>query len=337
MGSPRYVPAIGILQVVNLDDLDRRIVGALQVDGRASWRRIADALDAPFTTVTRRGTALLASDAVRVVALPAKVQTAIIEVETVPARVEAVAHALAQRPGTIFVYALSAPTRIIVEELQTSEGTLSRAVLDEIPGIEGVTGVMAAPILDYFRTLASWMPGLLTASEVDRLDKTFGRRPADAVPLESDAERLLFQTLAQDGRIAVADIATRLGQSEPAVRRKLSMMVGTKIDVRTVVLPALLGLNVSAFLWIRVRPNSVDDVAAQLLASPFVRYAAMTMGDHQLIVDVAVPTLDDLRRFLTDQSWADAIESIRTSPVLKTYKISGINFPRNEAVAQMTR
>ena len=71
---------------MRLDELDRRIVGALQVDGRASWRRIAEVLDAPFSTVNRRGTALLASGAVRVVALPRYSQTAIIEVTTVPQR-----------------------------------------------------------------------------------------------------------------------------------------------------------------------------------------------------------------------------------------------------------
>ena len=83
---------------VELDDLDRRIVAALQVDGRASWRRIAEVIDVPFSTVTRRGSALLASGAVRVVAIPASLQTAIMEVTTTPQRFDAVARALASPP-----------------------------------------------------------------------------------------------------------------------------------------------------------------------------------------------------------------------------------------------
>jgi DNA-binding Lrp family transcriptional regulator len=41
-----------------LDELDRRIVGALQIDGRASWRRIAEVLGEPERTIARRGSAL---------------------------------------------------------------------------------------------------------------------------------------------------------------------------------------------------------------------------------------------------------------------------------------
>jgi DNA-binding Lrp family transcriptional regulator len=291
---------------MRLDELDRRIVGALQVDGRASWRRIAEVLDAPFSTVNRRGTALLASGTVRVVALPRYSQTAIIEVTTVPQRFDAVARALAERADTVFVFALSAPARIIVEELQPSEGALARAVLDEIPAIEGVTGVNAAPILAYYRTLSTWMPGLLTPSEVAELNPKFGRLYDDAVPLTSAADREMYEILAPDGRVSVADIAARIGQSEPAIRRRLT------------------GLVDAAILWIRVAPADIDRIAGQILESPHVRYAAMTMGDHQLIVDVAVSTLDDLRRFLTERPWAAAVDSIRTSPVLATYKRSGL-------------
>ncbi|MFT4126148.1 MAG: Lrp/AsnC family transcriptional regulator [Gordonia sp. (in: high G+C Gram-positive bacteria)] len=307
---------------MSLDDLDRRIVGALQVDGRASWRRIAEVLDVPFSTVGRRGAAMLASGLIRVVAIPAHTRTAIIEVEAVPGRLDAVARALADRPDTIFVYALSAPSRIIVEEEQSADGDLARAVLDEIPAIDGVTGVMAAPILTYYRTLTEWMPGLLTPDEVAALKPGFGR-VADAVPMEP-ADRELYAPLVADGRLSVGEIARATGQSEATVRRRLTGMIAAKILIRTVVAPRHLGLKVSAFLWIRVAPHHIETVAGELLASPYVRYAVMTMGDHQLLVDIAVPSLDDLRRLLTEQPWAVGAESIRTSPVLAVYKTSGI-------------
>lgn len=306
---------------MELDDLDRRIVGALQVEGRASWRKIAEALNAPFSTVTRRGSALLASGAVRVVAIPTTLRTAIIEVATTPHRVDAVARALAARPDTIFVYALSAPARILVEE-QLTDGELAQAVIEEIPAIEGVTGVLAMPVLEYYRTLTSWMPALLSASEVAALNGNFGRRAVGA-PLELAIDRELQSILERNGRLSAAEIAAELGQSESGVRRRLARLTGTQIDVRAVVAPALLGLPVSAFVWIQVPPAQVGRVAEQILESPFVRYAAMTMGDHQLIVDVAVESLDELRRFLTERPWATSVQSIRSSPVLAAYKRSG--------------
>ena len=88
--------------------------------------------------------------------------------------------------------------------------------------------------------------------------------------------------------------------------------------------PTLLGLDVSAFLWIRVTPGAVRTVAAEIAESKYVRYAAMTMGEHQLVIDVAVETLEDFRRFVTEQPWTGKVESIRSSPVLSAYKRSGV-------------
>lgn len=55
--------------VEQLDALDRRIAAALQIDGRASWRRIASALGEPERKVARRGLRLLESGRVSVTGL----------------------------------------------------------------------------------------------------------------------------------------------------------------------------------------------------------------------------------------------------------------------------
>lgn len=309
---------------MQLDDLDRRIVGALQVDGRASWRRIAEVLETPVSTVTRRGTALLSSGAVRVVALPATTTTAILEITTVPQRVDAVARALAARGDTIFVYVLSAPARIVVEEQQLTSGALARAVIEEIPAIDGVTGVSASPILDYYRTLSSWMPGQLSEAEVVALNDGFGRQPQVGRGPLVEVDQQIQAILERDGRAPLTDIAAAVGQSEASIRRRLAGLIGTGVDVRAVVAPTLLGLDVSAFLWIRATPGAVRNVAAEITESKYVRYAAMTMGEHQLVIDVAVETLEDFRRFVTEQPWTGKVESIRSSPVLSAYKRSGV-------------
>jgi len=49
-----------------LDEVDRRLIGALQVDGRASPEQLADALELPPRTVTRLLAALLRDGTVRV-------------------------------------------------------------------------------------------------------------------------------------------------------------------------------------------------------------------------------------------------------------------------------
>lgn len=304
---------------MELDEVDRRIVGALQVDGRASWRRIAEVINVPFSTVTRRGTALLAADIVKIVAMDTFTQTAIIEITTTPQRVHDVARVLASDPSSIFVYVLSAPTRIIMEQLATPE-SLAKTILEDIPAIEGVIEVAAAPILQYYRTLSQWSAGILTPAEVSELNKNFVHRTPVGEPLESSADLSLYAVLEQDGRMPVADISAQLGVSASGLHRRLASLVGKKIDVRAVVDPALVGLPISAFLWLKVSPKSIELVANMILESMSARYVAMPMGEHQLLIYVALESLEALRVFLTEAPWAGYVESFRSSLVVATHK-----------------
>ncbi len=54
-----------------LDELDRKIIVALQHDGRASWTAIADMVGSSTATVARRGQQLVADGIVRIAVVPA--------------------------------------------------------------------------------------------------------------------------------------------------------------------------------------------------------------------------------------------------------------------------
>ncbi|HWT34610.1 MAG TPA: AsnC family transcriptional regulator [Microbacterium sp.] len=306
-----------------LDEIDRRIVGALQVDGRASWRRIAGVIDVPVRTVVRRGNALLESGDIRV-AVVRMTRTVLLEVQAAAADVDAVARALADRPTSIFVYVLGSPMRILVEELAPEAN--ADLMLHDIPAIPGVTGVALIPVLEYYRTLTSWMPGQLTAGEAQLLNPGFGRPPQIDQPmtaLDTEDEAILA-VLEADARAAAIDIASKIGMSESAVRRRLGVLIGGAVEVRAIVAPATLGLPIAAFVWLRVRPGAVAAVSAALQASPYVRYAAFTLSDEQILVDVAAPTVTELRRFLTESPWSAEVDGMRAASVVAAHKRSGV-------------
>ena len=52
-----------------LSDLERQIIVALQVDGRATWRKIARVIGEPERTVARYGSALLEQGKVKIAAI----------------------------------------------------------------------------------------------------------------------------------------------------------------------------------------------------------------------------------------------------------------------------
>ena len=61
-----------------------------------------------------------------------------------------------------------------------------------------------------------------------------------------------------------------------------------------------------------------------LLQSPLVRYAAMVMSEHPVVVDVTARDIAELRDFLTDSPSAAPVESVHATLLLQTFKRGGV-------------
>ncbi|MBK3573649.1 AsnC family protein [Streptomyces sp. MBT65] len=100
-----------------MDATDRRIVQCLLRDGRASFRRIAEAAEVSEQTVARRYRALVADGAVRVRALPSHATpedlTWFVRVQCRPDATDALADAPAAREGTSYVSVTSGGSEIV--------------------------------------------------------------------------------------------------------------------------------------------------------------------------------------------------------------------------------
>lgn len=92
---------------VDLDDLDRAIVQALMVDGRAAFSRIAEVLGVSDQTVIRRYRRLRTAGVLRVLGLPVGHRVGLYEswlrIQCTPDAAVAVADALARRPDIAWV------------------------------------------------------------------------------------------------------------------------------------------------------------------------------------------------------------------------------------------
>ncbi len=91
-----------------MDDLDRKIVELLQVNGRASNARVARDVRVSEGTVRRRLRRLIQDEIIRVVAVPDPEKmgfstVALIGIQADPAKVDDVADSLAELPETQYV------------------------------------------------------------------------------------------------------------------------------------------------------------------------------------------------------------------------------------------
>lgn len=312
--------------VAGLDELDQRVVAALQVDGRASWRRIAEVIGAPERTVARRGARLLATGAVVVSGFAPRGEMVIVRLRCTPGAQRVAGAAIARRQDATFSYLITGPADCAAE-INCPPNRLAALALDELPGIPGLVSSSTDPVVRYFRAVHQWQPGLLTPEEAEALSDfpAITPQPALAANPLSREERLLVQLLSEDGRRTNEELAALSGMSEATVRRRIdSLRRQGRLYLRAVVEPALLGLPVEALLWLKAHPRFVGEIGEALIQSHYVRYAAATTGEYQLLVHVAVPDVMTLHQFTTSGTWAEHVDMIETSMLLAAPKRTGV-------------
>lgn len=312
-----------------LDPLDRKIVAALQVDGRAPWHRIAEVLDESERTVTRRGTALLASNVVRVSTLSGHNSAVLVRAECALGSVRSTATALSQRSDCVYAYALSGASDVVAE-IRVGTSGLAGLVLDELPATIGLVRAHTDPVLRVLQSVRQWRPPILTPHQVASLEvPPFGvQQPSaqDQAPLSAN-DRAITRSLGEDGRATVTTLARQAGISESTARRRLEwLQANGHLWSRAVVEPAHLGYPVEAMLWIRLLPGQMEAFSAKVVGNPHVREAIALAGEFDLAVNVAVPdqaTLFDL----VSGSWRSLVQTAQVSVVLQAMKRSGLRTP----------
>jgi DNA-binding Lrp family transcriptional regulator len=315
----------------SLNGLDRRIVAALQVSSRASWRTIATVLGEPERTVTRRGAELRASGHVAVRALPEPRRTRgaeqyVFRARCTPGTAAIAARGLARRPETLYSYVLTGSVDCAAEVSCPSRRFADFIVVD-LGSIPGVAAAATYPVLSYFRTLHEWRPDLLEPEQVRLLEDDAGppgSRGGDPVAL-TPTDRNLLGALIRDGRTSFEDLARIAGVSIQTARRRVEQMRRDGVFfLRAIFEPEVLGLTTQALLWVQADYPQLDDVGTELVRSPAVRYAAALAGDCQLVVDLVVPDREALYSYLRTEPWTRKVRSIEPSLVVEVLKRSGL-------------
>ncbi|MFC4911427.1 Lrp/AsnC family transcriptional regulator [Actinomadura gamaensis] len=313
---------------MDIDDLDRQLIHALQLDGRAPFSLIAEVLGVSDQTVARRYRRLRSADLLRVVAVPPAGYLAhgrwMLRLRCAPGAADTVAAALARRPDTAWVLTASAGTEV---QCITRARTPDEADL-QLPRSSRILDVSAYSVLHVFYGSPSPVRRLdaLTPAQVAQL------RPAVVPPLDpadipqcGPEDRPLLDVLARDGRTGVPELAAATGWSASTVRRRVDHLrtIGAlhfyaEFDLR------LAGLDHGTRLWLSVAPSELDAAGRALAAHPEVGFAAATSGPVNLVASVLCRDAHDAYRYLTDRVAAlPGVARVETTPVTRYLKRLG--------------
>jgi DNA-binding Lrp family transcriptional regulator len=312
---------------LTLDEIDRGLVHALHVDGRASFARIAAVLGTSTQTVARRYARLRTGGRLRVVGLPdpARVgrQQWVVRLTAVPGAALAVARALARRPDTAWVRLTSGGTEIvaIVHTDPHTPGDPHALLLHDLPRTAAVTAVSAHLLLHaYLGGPTAWAARAAALTDEQQARLRPAAEPVDD-PTPDPADRRLMAALLRDGRTPWTELAAAAGVSAATARRRVAVLRASGVLFFDVEIDdALFGVTTQALLWLSVVPASLDAVATELARHPEQALVAATTGRTNLLANVLTPTPEALHRYLAQRLAVPAITAVETAPVLRTLK-----------------
>ncbi|WP_031077642.1 Lrp/AsnC family transcriptional regulator [Streptomyces sp. NRRL WC-3742] len=320
-----------------MDRLDREILHALYVDGRAPFNRVAAVLGVSDRTVARRYRVMRESGVLRVVGGPAPGRfgrtTWVVRLECAPGASVAVAEALGRREDTQWVRIASGGTEVLCT-VHGDDADREALLLDRLPATRPVTAISAHCVLRSFKGGGpDWQPvaSVLTADQVRALE------PPPVVPSvvpsvgALDAiDRILLAELALDGRATPAALARATGRDESTVRRRITalrtsgvLVLDLDVDQRA------LGLGFTALLWLTVEPAHLTTVCTALASHEETAFTAATTGPTNILASAVTADPDACFTYLTDRiAPLPGIHALRTTPILRTVKRTGPATPR---------
>ncbi|MGH3315669.1 MAG: Lrp/AsnC family transcriptional regulator [Nocardioidaceae bacterium] len=305
--------------VGGLDDLNRRVVAALQMDGRASWTSIAEACDTSVPTVARRAQQLLDEGIVRVAVMPeigssGPVDPYFLRITCRPGWQLSALDKLCRREDIRFLSLVSGGDDIVAELHAPRDGSLYRRLIHEILGIDGIERCRTDLILHVYKMAHDWSRQLLDGEQY----VTPADEPQSCDPSHFDAtDRAILDHLREDGRASFKSLAERLGINESTVRRRFEQMrTDGCVSVVTLVPAAALGFESETLLSVSVTPAKLQTVAHQLAGHRAVRYVAATLDGSTLMCEVIAQSTQELSGFVTHSlarldgvlGWTAAIE-----------------------------
>ncbi|WHT15899.1 Lrp/AsnC family transcriptional regulator [Crossiella sp. CA-258035] len=315
-----------------MDDLDRRLVAALQVNGRATWSSIAAALGVSERTVTRRLGPLLAGGTVRVAAirnpvLDPGVTGLALRIRCRPGRTPQVAEALSALPEVWQVLILEGGDEIAATVWVSSPERLKLLLLKELPRLGAIDSWQTRRLLWIYPHSLGWRAPLLTPEERVRLGETTALPATRPRPVPDEVDQRLIALLRADGRLGYTELARQSNVSESTARRKVEALLREgAIVISTTAEPRLLGFHLEALLWLTIQPAGLGRVAEVLAAHPATAMAATTSGPSNLLVSVVCRDGEDLYDLITGTLGAlPEVTGVDVTPVLHVARRAGVS------------
>jgi Lrp/AsnC family transcriptional regulator, regulator for asnA, asnC and gidA len=167
--------------VAGIDDVDRRIIGALQAEGRRSYRQIASELGVSESMVRYRVGRLEQSGVLQIVGIadPLRLgfdRMALIALKVKPGSVHEVCEAVTAFPETSYVAAIAGVYDVIAEVICRDTAHFNELLTERLHRVEGVVSAESFLVLEIHKMAYGWGVGQVAIADGAGGDKGRKRR-----------------------------------------------------------------------------------------------------------------------------------------------------------------
>lgn len=287
-----------------IDEIDLRIINALQLAPRSTWLSLAGPLELDAATLARRWNRLSESSLAWVTVTPgpqvlAGIVTAIIEIDCSPALLDAISSHLTGLAHAVTIEASTGRADLLVTAGTADLASMSRFISEEVATIDGVLATRTSIVTRWFTEGGRWRLNALAPSEKGVLTTSENRTAVRARPTGiSEQDRKVLTMLAYDGRTPMKDLADAIGMSPAACKRQIDRLTSSGlVALRCEFARPLAGLPVLATLWCHVEPELLDTAGRVLSRAPEVRNCFAVVGADNLVVQLWLHSPAELDAF----------------------------------------
>ena len=320
-----------MLESAVLDQPDRQLIRALQLDPRAPFSRIAEILGVSEQTVARRYRKLRGDGYLRVMGLVSPrgvgVTEWLVRIGCRPGGARRLADALARREDVSWVTLSSGGSEIVCAVRPLSQRQSDELLLQRLPATSQVLSVATHAVLHRFAGREADWAGYVDELTDEQVTQLAAAPPAGlASPdLLQPSDGPLLAALALDGRTSYATLAKEAGWTEGRVVRRVEALREAGILYFDVDLATeMLGFKASAYLWLIVEPAHLAAVGEEISRHAEVPFAAAITGSANLVTSIVCRDSEALYEYVTTKiSAAAGVRQLEISPVLSRIKQAG--------------
>ncbi|MEM1638667.1 MAG: Lrp/AsnC family transcriptional regulator [Desulfurococcaceae archaeon] len=127
-----------------------------------------------------------------------------------------------------------------------------------------------------------------------------------------DVDRRIISELMKNARITYRELAKLLNLTDVAIIKRIRKLEQTKVVKKytTIVDPNALGYSKISYTGINVKPEKLFDVVKTLKEKTYIKYLALTSGDHDVLAVIWASSASELEKIHEEIRNLDGVLSV---------------------------